>query len=259
MTGDFISDDPLAGLCIEQGTEGLDRRQLLLGGLSSVVPALAPGIAAGLMPGVAFAQAQSRYLFDLRGDDGSRVVNYAMPAQFSARLLPGILWIGPASAKTTILEFFDYNCPYCARADRDLWSLAARDRTLRIGLVNNAVLSLGSFQAARVQQAVLRLYGQRRALQFHRRLYRRRGQKTGLMALAVARSMKLNMAAVEKAADSKQAGNVVVRQTRIANSLGFNVTPSFIVNKVGVLGYPGPKALRSMIAAVRACNKLACG
>jgi hypothetical protein len=32
-----------------------------------------------------------------------------------------------------------------------------------------------------------------------------------------------------------------------------------MLNGVGVLGYPGPKSMKKMIAAVRSCDELVCG
>jgi protein-disulfide isomerase len=45
---------------------------------------------------------------------------------------------------------------------------------------------------------------------------------------------------------------------RLAASLGFAATPSFLISNTGVLGYPGPKALKRVVDAVRRCDRVSC-
>jgi protein-disulfide isomerase len=227
----------------------ISRRDLLLGGLAG---------AAGMLTGANAAMAQQRGLFPITGDDGQPVMNYRIPAELTVFKLPGILWAGPRNADVILFEFFDYNCPWCLRAENDVQALLKSDRKLRLGLVNNAILSVGSYQAARVQQSVLRLYGPAKALEFHKRMFRRRGRKDGLGALAVVKAMKLDRSAVEKSGDSETVGNVVLQQTKHAASLAFSATPSFVLNGVGLLGYPGRRALTRMISSVRKCDEIVC-
>ena len=227
----------------------VSRRNVLLGGLAG---------AAGMLSAIREARAQQRGLFPITGDDGQPVMNYRIPAELTAFKLPGILWVGPRNADVILFEFFDYNCPWCLKAENDVQGLLKSERNLRLGLINNAILSVGSYQAARVQQSVLRLYGPGKALEFHKRMFRRRGRKDGLSALAVAKAMRLDRSAVEKSGDSETVGNVVLQQTRHAASLAFNATPSFVLNGVGLLGYPGRRALTQMIASVRKCDEIVC-
>ena len=205
------------------------------------------------------AQAQTSQLYPLKGDDGRPVINYRLPSRLSVHDIPGVIWVGSKTPDVLLTKFFDFNCPYCHRAMADLAKMLQRDKNLRIGLVNNAILSPGSFLAARVQQSVMRLRGPHAAYMFSNRLLRRRGQKDGLVALAEAQKLGLKRAVVEKSANSDAVGNTLVRQMRLAESLGFVATPSFILNGVGILGYPGPKAMAKIIAAVRSCDKLVCG
>jgi protein-disulfide isomerase len=204
------------------------------------------------------AQAQSDNLFDLRTDDGKPIPNYKLPSELSISDLPGIVWAGSATPDVTLVEFFDYNCSFCRRAAGELDVLVAKDKDFRLGLVNNAVIGLGSVQAAKVQQAVLKLYGPVRAYEFHKALFAHRGQNDGLTALDIAKKMKLDAASIETNADADDVSSVLIKQVKLAGNLGFNATPSFMLNGVGMLGYPGAKSIRAMIAAVRTCDKPAC-
>jgi protein-disulfide isomerase len=216
----------------------------------------------GLLASSAFvarrAAAQDSRAFDLLGDDGKRVANYRLPSELSLTGLPGITWVGSASPDVTLVEFSDYNCPYCRKAALDLDALVTNDSTFRLGLVNNAIIGLGSVQAAKVQQAVLKLYGPKRAYDFHKAMFAHRGGNDGPVALQIAQSLGLDKAGIETAADSEIISSVLKRQVKLASGLGFYATPSFMLNGVGILGYPGPQSTGRMIAAIRNCDKLAC-
>ena len=232
-----------------QSMLAMDRRSFTTSALASLFTSIALG---------GETQAQTSHLYPLKGDDGRPVVNYRLPSQLSVHDIPGVIWIGSRRPDVLLTKFFDFNCPYCYRAMRDIAVMIKRDKNLRVGLINNAMLSPGSFLAARVQQSVMRLRGPKTAYTFSRRLLRRRGQKDGLVALAEAKKLGLKRSDLEKSANSDLVGNVLVRQMRLAESLGFVATPSFILKGVGILGYPGPRAMTKMIAAVRKCDKLIC-
>jgi protein-disulfide isomerase len=227
----------------------LERRQLLFGTMAS----------AALSATAPIARAQSTNLLDLIGDDGKPLVNYRLPNELSIEGLPGIIWAGSSTPDVILVEFFDYNCPYCRKAAGDLDKIVTEDKNFRLGLVNNAIIGLGSVLAAKVQQGVLKLYGPKQAYEFHKALLAHRGQNDGLSALEIAKKMKLDAAAVETAADGDDVRDVLMKQVKLASSLEFAATPSFMMKGVGILGYPGPQSLHAMIASVRKCDKLMCG
>jgi protein-disulfide isomerase len=225
------------------------RRNMLHAGFGALASAaLAPRNAA----------AQDSRPFNLVGDDGKRVANYRLPSELSITGLPGVIWSGGASPDAIMVEFFDYNCPYCRTASSDLDRLVSQDGNFRLGLVNNAIIGLGSVQSAKVQQAVLKLHGPQRAYEFHKAMFAHRGANDGPVALEIAQSLGFDRAKIEEAADGDDISSVLERQVKLAGSLGFNATPSFMLNGVGILGYPGPQSTGRMIASVRKCDKLAC-
>jgi protein-disulfide isomerase len=226
----------------------IDRRQVLQTGSGLLVSPLA-----GLK-----AAAQDSRAFELIGDDGKRVANYRLPSELSLTGLPGIIWTGSATPDVVLAEFFDYNCPYCRKATGDLDAILSKYSSFRLGLVNNAIIGLGSVQSAKVQQAVLKLYGPKRAYDFHKAMFAHRGANDGPLALELARSLGLDREKIEAAADGDDVSSVLKRQVKLASDLGFYATPSFMLNGVGILGYPGPQSTGRMIAAVRKCDKLAC-
>ena len=213
--------------------------------------------AAPLIAGAARAQEEQEY--SLRGDDGAALRNFRIPAELDPATLPGIVWSGARAGDVVLYEFFDYNCGFCRKAARDLDEILGADKNLRLGLINNAILSIGSVQAAKVQQGVLRLHGPRVASEFHARMFGRRGQGDGASALAVVREMGLDPKKVEESGDSSAVTGVLSRQAKLAASLGMEMTPSFAIAGVGLLGWPGKSALQAIVANARKCDHPVCG
>lgn len=208
------------------------------------------------LAGVARAQEGQEYA--IHGDDGAPVQNFRVPSELDPARLPGVIWKGAKSTDAILYEFMDYNCPYCRKAAREIDAMSAKDSDLRVGIVNNAILSIGSVQAAKAQQAVLRLAGPAAAYDFHMRLFGRRGPADGAAALAVTREMGLDARKVEESADSAVVAAVLSRQSQLARGLGMEMTPSFVVAGVGLLGWPGAKTLQSIIANARKCGLPGC-
>lgn len=196
--------------------------------------------------------------YPLRADDGGPLENFRIPAELDPATLPGILWIGPKSASVVLYEWFDYNCGYCRSAALELDVMLKRDAGLRLGLLNNAILSLGSIQAAKVQQGLLRLHGPAAAYDFHMRMFKKHGQSDGASALNIVADIGLDAKKVEDSANSQSVSEALTRQARLAQSLGLAMTPSFAIAGVGILGWPGAKSLQSVIANARKCDHPLC-
>lgn len=197
--------------------------------------------------------------YALTADDGAPIQNFRIPSELDPAALPGVIWKGGQSADVILYEFFDYNCGYCRKAAREMDAVLAKDSGLRLGLINDPILSLGSVQAAKVQQGVLKLHGPQVAYDFHLKMFAKRGQSDGPSALATVKSMGLDAKKIEEAADSETVTQVLSRQARLASSLGMSMTPAFAVASVGLLGWPGVKALRSIVSNARKCDRPVCG
>jgi protein-disulfide isomerase len=113
-------------------------------------------------------------------------------------------------------------------------------------------------EAAKVELALSRLGRPASVYRFHRRLFERRGTIDGARALEVADELGAPRAKVEELAASAEVNGMLAEQMRLAASLGFAATPSFLISNTGVLGYPGPKALKRVVDAVRRCDRVSC-
>jgi protein-disulfide isomerase len=210
-------------------------------------------------PGRAFAQPAEPW-FDVLDDDGRPMSNLRLPVELTdeIELLRGVIWTGASDPDVTLIEFYDYNCPWCRKAAGDLRRLAETMPGLRIGLVNNPILSPGSAAAAKVELALVKTQGGASAARLHEALFDRRGMIDGPRALDAAAGLGLVRPELEEASRAPDIAEALITQMRLAASLGMTATPSFVMGGTGVLGYPGPRTLAQMVATVRSCGQIVC-
>jgi protein-disulfide isomerase len=206
----------------------------------------------------AAARASGTDLFQLQSDAGAPLTNQRVPSDLDPANLPGAVWAGSSSPDVILVEFFDYNCAFCRGAVLQLDALVAADRNLQLRLFNNAILAPGSVEAAKVQQAVLRANGPHVAYAFHKALLSIRGPADRASALETARGLGLQMEPVLAGLDLPRVAAVLERQLASAKTLDLTATPSFVVDGVEILGWPGPKEVASIVRSVRACDEPVC-
>ncbi|MCJ2139717.1 DsbA family protein [Methylobacterium sp. E-066] len=224
-----------------------------------LIAAAAAGAAFSAGLGRAAAQSYGQRV-PVTGDDGRAVANSILPGEITGQIpgLRGVTYAGPREAQTTLYEFFDFNCPYCRKAAADVVALHDSDPDLRIGLVNNPILSPQSAQAAKVMLGVQRKLGSVAAWNFYRTLLSKPGRIDGPGALTAAATLGIPQAEVEEIADSEEVRLALKSQMRMAADLGLYATPSYVLGNSGILGHPGANAMAKMVASTRRCDRLAC-
>jgi protein-disulfide isomerase len=166
--------------------------------------------------------------------------------------------LGNPQGDVTMVEFFDYNCGYCKRAVTDMLDMMKSDPKLRVVLKEFPVLGEGSTQAAQVAVAV-RMQdktGGKKYLDFHLKLLGGRSADKA-RALAVAKEVGLDMKQLEKDMASDEVKNQLAESFKLAEALGLNGTPSYIVGTDVVIGAVGLPALAEKVNLAR-CGKAAC-
>lgn len=163
---------------------------------------------------------------------------------------------GNPNGNVTFVEFFDYNCPYCKRAMGDMLALMKSDPDLKVVLKEFPVLGEGSVEAARVAFAVRR-QAPKRYLEFHTKLLGGRGRANEARALAVAKEMGLDIARIRKDMKSPEVDKALQQDFGLAQALGLNGTPSYVVGDEIIVGAVGLDTLKQKIARAR-CGKDVC-
>jgi protein-disulfide isomerase len=181
--------------------------------------------------------------------------------EYSAAIFtsPRQITLGNAQGDVTIVEFFDYNCGYCKRAMNDMLELLKTDAKLRFVLKEFPVLGEGSVQAAQVAAAV-RMQdksGGKKYLEFHQKLLGGRGQADKTRALAMAKEAGFDIARIEKDISSDEVKAQLEESFKLAEALGLNGTPSYVVGSDVVVGAVGLNTLREKVNTAR-CGKAAC-
>ena len=143
--------------------------------------------------------------------------------------LNGAAFVGSRRPDVVIVEFFDYNCPFCRRSAQDLEMLLSTDADLGYVLVNYAILGAPSVEATRVALAYSGMYGSENYLAFHLGLFSRRGVIDGQRALDTALSLGADGEALIAFADSEAVTQAMKDAVTAGNALGLHATPSFIV------------------------------
>jgi protein-disulfide isomerase len=160
--------------------------------------------------------------------------------------------LGNPQGDVTMVEFFDYNCGYCKRALSDMLDMLKNDPKLKIVLKEFPVLGQGSVEAAQVAVAV-RMQDKtgKKYLDFHQKLLGGRGQADRARALAVAKEVGLDMARLEKDAASDEVKATIDESMKLAEALGVNGTPSYVVGADVVVGAVGLAALKDKVETAR--------
>ena len=222
-------------------------------------------IAAALFACIAIASAQERdrsaqtvVEFPLTGDDGTPVANHSVKVPGPIDQLPGVVVAANPNGKTTLVEFYDLNCPYCRIASSDIADMVDLDPQLRLVLVPFPVLGIPSITASRVELAVAKLGTPKQFYDFHRKIYALRGTTDGQRALVVARGLGLDQKKLNAIADSDEITEQMKAHVRLGDALGLAATPSFIIDSVAVLGFPGRYHLQALVDASNACGKVIC-
>jgi protein-disulfide isomerase len=166
--------------------------------------------------------------------------------------------LGNKDGDVTFVEFFDYNCGYCKRAMADMLDLMKSDPKLKVVLKEFPVLSQGSVEAAQVAVAVrMQDPGGKKYLDFHQKLLGGRGAADKARAMAAAKEAGLDTARIEKDLASPEVRATIEENFKLAEAMGMNGTPSYVIGKQVVIGAVGLDNLKEKIGVAR-CGKATC-
>src|SRR5450759_2680778 len=148
---------------------------------------------------------------------------------------PDIPVAGNANGDITIVEYFDYQCPYCRKVAPELRQVVQDDGKVRLVLKDWPVLGEVSVIAARM--ALASKY-QDKFLQAHEALIGVNSKLTEprIRELLAGAGIDVDRLARDLAANAKAIDAILARNNDQATAFGFRGTPSFIVGKFRVPG-----------------------
>src|SRR5476651_548172 len=166
--------------------------------------------------------------------------------------------LGNKDGDVTFVEFFDYNCGYCKRAMADMLDLMKSDPKLKVVLKEFPVLGPGSVEAAQVAVAArMQDPAGKKYLDFHQKLLGGRGQADKARAMAAAQEAGFDIARIEKDLNSPEVKATLEENFKLAEDMGMNGTPSYVIGKQIVVGAVGLDGLKEKIGLAR-CGKATC-
>jgi protein-disulfide isomerase len=166
--------------------------------------------------------------------------------------------LGNKDGDVTFVEFFDYNCGYCKRAMADMLDLMKTDPKLKVVLKEFPVLGPGSVEAAQVAVAArMQDPSGKKYLDFHQKLLGGRGQADKAHAMAAAKDAGFDIARLEKDLASPEVRATIEENFKLAEEMGMNGTPSYVIGKQVVVGAVGLDGLKEKIGMAR-CGKATC-
>jgi protein-disulfide isomerase len=143
--------------------------------------------------------------------------------------------VGNVKGDVPVVEFFDYNCGYCKRAFGDVARLLDKDKQVRVILKELPILSKGSEEAARVALAA-KMQG--KYWEFHRAMLESSGQANEASALRIAEKIGVDVARLKKDMASAEVKKEIDATRALAQKLGIQGTPHFLVGDKIIPGAP---------------------
>ncbi len=155
---------------------------------------------------------------------------------------------GNPDGDVTLVEFFDYQCPYCKTIFPSIQALLAEDRELRYVFKEIPILGKDSVFAARAALAARR---QGKYQEFHKVLMPTRGKLTETRVMRLAEKVGLDVDRLRRDMADRTIGDMIRRNLELADALGIYGTPAFIVGDTQVPGAVEIDTLKTLIARAR--------
>lgn len=156
---------------------------------------------------------------------------------------------GNPEGDVTVVEFFDFNCPYCRQGKADVDLLLAEDPKLKVVWRDFPVLGPTSDRFALASLSAAR---QNRYRQFLDAAFAQQGRLTEERLIQTIRGAGLNERKVVDDLNSPDLQREIESNLNLGRALGLTGTPSYIIGNRIISGAVGLDELRKAVAEARA-------
>jgi protein-disulfide isomerase len=156
--------------------------------------------------------------------------------------------VGNAKGDVTIVEFFDYRCPYCKATVDILMEAVKNDGKVKLVLKDFPVLGPESNTAAR---AALASREQKKYEEFHKALMHLKEPLTDKSLMKVAAEVGLNVEKLKKDMEDQKIDQILKNNIRLAHDLDVSGTPAFVIGDQLVPGAISAQSLKQLIDQTR--------
>ena len=147
---------------------------------------------------------------------------------------PNAIVLGNPDGDVTVVEFFDYNCPYCRRVMPEVDALVEQDPNVRLVYREWPILGEGSVFAAR---AALAARKQGKYEEFHVAMMGMKGRAEEASVLRIAREVGLDIDQMRLDMKAPEVDEHIQTSMDLTRALGFSGTPSFVIGDTMIPGF----------------------
>ena len=158
---------------------------------------------------------------------------------------------GNPEGDITIVEFVDYRCGYCRKANADVEELVKSDGNIRFVLKEFPILGEASLLSSRFAIAVLQLHGPEAYKAAHDQLITLRGEPDEATLARLATDLGLDPVAITARMPTDAVMDVIKANHALADIMEISGTPTFVIDGAMVRGYVPLVGMRQIVAAER--------
>ena len=156
---------------------------------------------------------------------------------------------GNPNGDVTLIEFFDYRCGYCKKVRSEIVDLLEQDKNVRVIIKELPILSAVSHEASKAAIAALNQGGD-----LYWKLHQAMLSADDLDSDAIyeiAGQVGLDVARLKKDMEDPSVEDKIMKNHDLAEKLGVDGTPAFIIGEQLVPGYLSADELKSIVASHR--------
>jgi protein-disulfide isomerase len=152
--------------------------------------------------------------------------------------------------KITLVEFFDYNCPYCRHALDNVLKFTKEEKDVRVVFVEFPILSDDSRIAS---QAAIAAAKQGKYFEFHRALMQHQGPAKQDAIFKVASEVGLDVEKLKTDMESPAVKELIEKNLQLGTSMGVQGTPAFFIGDEAIPGAPEElkTLLKNAVASIK--------
>ncbi|MEM8698122.1 MAG: DsbA family protein [Pseudomonadota bacterium] len=158
---------------------------------------------------------------------------------------------GNPEGDVTLVEFIDYRCGFCRRAHPEINELVETDPNLRVVVKEFPILGPESVAVGRMALAALEIDSDRYGA-LSDALMEHQGDLTETAGYLIAKQAGFNVSELKEAAQSETVAERLSMNYQLAQALGLQGTPSFILGGEIIRGYIPLAEMRDRISEARA-------